>query len=135
MKHDERGQITVLTIGLFVIVGVLVVVVINASDAFVERQRLNALADSAAITAADALDLEAFYSTGELILDPAQARQRVSDHVSGHAGVRVTEVRLEGDTVTVRLEREILLPLTPPGLSRTATIVSESSGQLRPGGT
>ena len=127
----ESGQITLVTVGFFAVVGLLAVVVINASDAFLERQRLNGVADGAAVAASDALDLDAFYSAGVTVIDPAAARARVAEHVSGSPDVRVVEVRLEGDTVTVRLERDISLPLAPPGLTSVTTIVAEASGQLR----
>ena len=119
----DSGQITVVTIGFFAVVGLLAVVVVNASHAFLERQRLNGLADGAVVAASDALDLDAFYSTGVTVIAPDVARSRVAEHV--------VEVRLDGDTVTVRLERDITLPLTPPGLASVTTIVAEASGQLR----
>ena len=128
---QERGQVTLMTIGFFAVVGLLAVVVVNASDAFLQRQRLNGLADGAAVAAADALDVDAFYSAGVTAIDPAAARARVAEHVAGTPGVRVAEVRLDGDTVTVRLERDIDLPLAPPGLASATTIVAEASGQLR----
>ena len=53
------------------------------------------------------------------------------EHVAGTPHIRVVEVRLDGDTATVRLERDIDLPLAPPGLSPGTTIVAEASGQLR----
>lgn len=128
---QERGQITLMTIGFFAVVGLLAVVVVNASDAFLERQRLNGLADGAVVAAADALDLDAFYSAGVTVIDPQAARVRVAEHVAASPGVRVAAVRLDGDTVTVRLERDISLPLAPPGLASSTTIVAEASGQLR----
>lgn len=128
---SESGQITLMTIGFFAVVGLLAVVVVNASDAFLERQRLNGLADGAVVAASDALDLDAFYSAGVTVIDPDAASARVAEHVAGSPDVRVVEVRLEGDTVTVRLERDISLPLAPPGLASATTIVAEASGQLR----
>ncbi|GAA1725976.1 pilus assembly protein TadG-related protein [Aeromicrobium alkaliterrae] len=132
MTRREDGQITLVTVGFFMVLGLLGVVVINASDAFLERQRLNGLADGAVVAAADALDLDAFYSSGVTTIDPDQARTRVAEHVADTPGVRVVDVRLDGDTVTVRLERDVTLPLAPPGLASTTTIVAEASGQLRP---
>ncbi|WP_229051503.1 pilus assembly protein TadG-related protein [Aeromicrobium sp. Leaf350] len=132
MRRRDGGQITLVTVGFFAVLGLLGVVVINASDAFLERQRLNGLADGAVIAASDALDLDAFYTSGVTTIDPAAARARVADHVAGSPGVRVVDVRLSDDTVTVRLERDITLPLAPPGLAGATTIVAEASGQLRP---
>ncbi len=45
----ERGTVTVMTIGFLVLLGLLTVVVVNSSAAFLERQRLNNLADGAAL--------------------------------------------------------------------------------------
>lgn len=132
MTRSDEGQITLVTVGFVMVLGLLGVVVINASDAFLERQRLNGLADGAVVVAADALDLDAFYSSGVTTIDPDLARTRVAEHVAGSPGVRVVDVRLSGDTVTVRLERDVTLPLAPPGLASTTTIVAEASGQLRP---
>ncbi len=132
-KHGrEGGQVTVVSIGFFVLLGLLMVVVVNASSAFVERQRLDGLADGAALAAADALDGATFYSTGTVAVDPAAARRRAAEHVATAPGVRVVAVHLDGRTVTVRLARDVNLPLTPPGWAETTTVVSEATGQLRP---
>lgn len=130
----DAGQVTVITVGFLVVLGLLMVVVVNASAAFVERQRLNGLADGAALAAADALDAAAFYASGTVTIDPAEARRRAADHVAGASGVRVVAVRFDGRTVTVRLERDVSLPLAPPGWADRTTVVSEASGQLRPAG-
>lgn len=130
---DEAGQITVLTIGFLLILGLLVGVVVNASGAFLERQRLSSLADGAALAAADGLDSAAFYTGGEIRLDPAEAQRLAAAHLaaSGEPPARI-DVRLEGLTVTVRLERRVGLALTPPGFPDSTVVVAEASSQLRP---
>lgn len=64
MRHrdsaTDRGNITIMSVGFFTILGLLGVVVINASAAFLERQELAGLADRAALHAADQLDLGEF---------------------------------------------------------------------------
>ncbi|MFT4189326.1 MAG: pilus assembly protein TadG-related protein [Aeromicrobium sp.] len=129
-RGDERGQTTLLTVGFLGVLGVLAVVVVNASGAFIERQRLNGLADGAAIAAADALDLDHFYAQSDVALDADAARHRVAEHVATSSGVRVAEVRVSGDYVTVRLEREVDLALALPGLPRRTLVVSEATGRL-----
>ena len=47
--RDERGSITVMSIGFLLLLGTLTVVVVNASAAFLQRQELNNLADGAAL--------------------------------------------------------------------------------------
>jgi uncharacterized membrane protein len=80
--NREEGTVTVMTIGFLVLVGLLTVVVVNASAAFLERQRLNNLADGAALAAADGLDEAVFYADREVELDAAEARRLVGDYLS-----------------------------------------------------
>lgn len=136
MNH-ERGQITVMTIGFFVLLGLLAVVVINSSAAFLQRQELANLADGAALAAADGLSEAAFYRDGadEVVeLDPAEARRLVTAYVSASGGgVGGVTVTADGDEVRVRLERTITLAIAPPGWDSQTTIVSEATSQLRLG--
>lgn len=129
MTH-ERGTVTVMTIGFLLLLGLLTVVVVDASSAFLERQRLNNLADGAALTAADGLDEEGFYTDRRLELDPDEARGLVSDYLAGE-GVQVVDVSADGDTVSVHLERELDLALTPPGWTSSTTVVADATAQLR----
>lgn len=129
-RRREHGTITVMTIGFFVFLGLLAVVVINASGAFLERRELDNLADGAALAAADGLNQEAFYAGGEVAVDAEQARRLVAEYVAG-SDVRVASVQTTGDRVLVRLERSIRLALRPPGLPSRTTVVAEATGRLR----
>ena len=128
----ERGTVTVMTIGFLLLLGLLTVVVVDSSSAFLERQRLNNLADGAALAAADGLDEAGFYTDRRVVLDPEEARRLVSDYLSGEE-VRVADVRTDGDTVSVHLERDLDLALTPPGWTSHTTIVADANAQLRRG--
>ncbi len=128
----ERGTVTVMSIGFLFVLGLLTVVVVNSSSAFLERQRLNNLADGAALSAADGLDEAGFYTDRRVVLDPAEARRLVSDYLAGEQ-VRVVAVSTEGDTVSVHLERELDLALTPPGWTSSTTIVADATAQLSRG--
>jgi hypothetical protein len=128
----ERGTVTVMTIGFLLLLGLLTVVVVDASSAFLERQRLNNLADGAALTAADGLDEADFYTDHRVVLDPDEARRLVSDYVAGER-LRVVHVSTDGDTVSVHLERDLDLALTPPGWPSSTAIVADATAQLRRG--
>ncbi|AWB92988.1 pilus assembly protein TadG-related protein [Aeromicrobium chenweiae] len=128
----EDGQITVMTIGFLVFIGLLAAVVINASAAFLARQELDNVADGAALAAADGLSRDTFYRRGEVILDDAEARRLVSRYVTGD-GIRIVRVSTDDEEVHVRLERSIDLALKPPGFTSRTTIVSEATAQLRLG--
>src|SRR5687768_3825940 len=124
----ERGTITVMTIGFLMLLGLLTVVVVDSSAAFLERQRLNNLADGAALAAADGLDEAGFYADRRVVLDPDEARRLVSYYLAGE-NVRVVDVSTDADTVHVHLERNLDLPLTPPGWTSRTTIVADATSQ------
>lgn len=131
MRRDESGTITVVTIGFLLMLGLLTVVVVDASAAFLERQRLNNLADGAALAAADGLDEMGFYADRRVALDPGEANRLVGDYLAGER-LRVADVTTDGDTVTVHLERVIDLAISPPGWTSRTTIVADATSQLRP---
>lgn len=126
----DRGNVTVLTVGFLAVLGMLVVVVVNASAAFLERRELMNLADRVALHAADGLDRDTVYSGGiddEAVLDAADARSLVAGVVP--ADVRLT-LRTADDRVDVELVRVVSLPLAPPGFPNGATIRADASGRL-----
>lgn len=137
MSRGQRGQITVMTIGFFVFLGLLAVVVINSSAAFLQRQQLDNLADGAALAAADGLSEEAFYRDGAdsaIELDPGEARRLVSQYVAASGDtISSMAVTTAGDEVHVRVERTVSLAIAPPGWNTQTTIVSEATSQLRLG--
>ncbi len=104
----DDGRITVLVLGYFAVVAALLGVVAGVAGVQVERQRLFALADAAALDAADALAVEAYYAEGltgagagaaggaGVPLTDASVRASVEQHLAevGAAG------RFEGLTVS-----------------------------------
>lgn len=60
----DAGRITVLVVGYFVVVALLVAVVGGIATVQTARQRLVALADAAAVEASQAVDEQAYYRTG-----------------------------------------------------------------------
>jgi uncharacterized membrane protein len=119
-----------MTIGFLMLLALLTVVVVDSSAAFLERQRLNNLADGAALAAADGLDEAGFYADRRVVLDPDEARRLVFDYLAGE-DVRAVDVATDADTVTVHLERELDLVITPPGWVASATIAAGATAQLR----
>lgn len=135
--RGERGQITVITIGFFVFLGLLVAVVVNSSAAFLQRQELDNLADGAALAAADGLSRDAFYQHGvgdRVQIDQGDARRLVASYLSASGG-RLAAVRItaDGDRVHVHLERVVDVAIAPPGWASRTTIVSDATSQLRLG--
>lgn len=82
---DDRGSVLVLGIGLVGVVLMAISVVTDASMAFVQRQALQARVDAAALSAVQAIDLDAYYRDGatqHTSLVPAVARSRVFQHLN-----------------------------------------------------
>ena len=130
MRAREQGNVTVLTVGFLAVLGLLVVVVVNSSAAFLERRELMNLADRVALHAADGLDRDAVYAGGideAAVLDAADAQSLIDGIVPSDVQVQLST---SGDRVEVRLTRRFALPFVPPGLPDTATIRAEASGRL-----
>ena len=71
--QDERGA--VLVAGLLITLAILIVIgaAVDIGRAFIERRELVSLADGAALSGSQTLDLEALHA-GQLALDPSQAQ-------------------------------------------------------------
>lgn len=128
--RDERGSVTPLIIGFAVVVALLVGVVVDASAAFLHRQRLNSVADAAALAATDGLQGEQVYTHGlgsRAYIDPAAARAYVEDYLTG-AGVRTRfpdlsySVSTAPQRVVVRVVAPVDLPIRVGGIGRSAMV-------------
>lgn len=126
----DDGSITVMTLGYLLLVGLLLVVVVNASVAFLHRMSLNNLADGAALAAADGLDEQRFYVDRVVELNPDDVATLVRQYVVG-ADVRVARVAVTAEQVSVRLEQDLELPLVPPGWTKGSVVVADASAQIR----
>lgn len=134
--RSERGQVTLLIIGFASMLLMAIVVVIDASSAYLQRQGLDNLADGAALHGAD-LGSAGIYEQGldgtrltqqegavEAAVRDYLARSGASSRYPGiQVGVRVDPV---GRSVTVRLRAPLDLPLTIPG-SPSNPVVGASS--------
>lgn len=110
----ERGQISLLIIGFAVIAISLVAVVVDASHVMLLRRSLSSLADGAALAAAQSVAEDALYSgAGDFLpLDEPTARAEAQRYLrASPIPVRLVEVDVEGDRVTVVLAAQADLPL------------------------
>ena len=128
-RRDERGQSAVLIVGLASFLLLAIVVVVDASAAFLQRQGLDTVADGAALAGADAgsRNIDWIYGTGvgsEPRLDQAEAlaRAAVEDYLN-QTGARSRypglsyEVAFDStdNSVVVEVRAPLDLPLTIPG--------------------
>lgn len=135
-RRDEQGQVTLLIIGFAAMLLMAVVMVVDASAAYLQRQGLDNLADGAALHGAD-LGSAGVYAEGlpedRLLQEAAVVRAAVQDYLrASGAGQRFPgiEVAVAVDradrSVTVTLQAPLDLPLMVPGWS-TAPVVGASS--------
>ena len=128
-SRQEVGTITVVTIGFVIVLGLLAVVVVNASAVFLEHRKLTNLADSIALGAADVLDVGYYQQHGDpgsLVIDEDLARSEANARVDPQTTVTLN---VNNDEVLVRLERPVELWLVP-GQRSSSLVVAEARAQL-----
>jgi uncharacterized membrane protein len=137
-RADQRGQASVLIVGLAVVLAMTVALVVDASAAYLQRQGLDTLADGAALRGADlGATGEDVYEEGvdeRLELTASQARAAVGAYLRGtgaygrYPGLSYS-VRVDPATqsVEVRLTAPMDLPLSIPGSPERASIGATGS--------
>jgi uncharacterized membrane protein len=127
--------VSVLIAGFFVVVALMVVVVVDASAAYLRHRELGSLADGAALAAADgAQGLEVYEGGlgGLAQVDAQAARTHVLDYLAAvgatdeHPGLAV-EVHSDGTRVTVTLRVPLQLPISPPGWDDSTVVTGTAS--------
>jgi Flp pilus assembly protein TadG len=103
---DERGA--VLVAGLLLSLALLIVTGagVDIGHAFIVRRELVSLADDAALTGSQALDLQALHQ-GRLALDPEQARMAALQALAGEPRLRG---QANANTVAVQVEVQKRVP-------------------------
>ncbi len=136
----QRGSSAPLVLGFAAVVLLLVAVVVDANVAYLARQRLDALADGAALHAADGgaegRDVyDGGLGDGRLALTRAEAERAVRSYLravgasADHPGLRAG-VRIEGERVVVELTAGVDLPLSVPGVPARAGVRSVGSAAV-----
>lgn len=141
-RRGQRGSSLPLIIAFSAIVLMLIVVVVDASSAYLRRQELDAIADGAALRGAD-LSAEGrdVYRGGlggaDLDLTEQEARAAVRRYLRevgaqrDHPGLSAA-VRIVGDRVLVTLSAQIDLPLHLPGVPVRPIVEATASAVVRP---
>jgi uncharacterized membrane protein len=138
--HDERGQMTLMIVGFAVILLMALAVVVDASAAYLQRQGLARLADGAALAGADggAQGTEVYAgglqgNRADLVADAARVAVRDYFAASGadekFPGVGY-QVSVGVDSVVVRVQAPLDLPLTVPGSPDRPRITASGSAVI-----
>lgn len=111
MRRAERGQASVLLIGVLMVGLMFVGLAVDGARMFTARRDLQNVADSAALAGASSLDESQYRASAglEVRLDPVAARRAVDEVLAGSslpASVRV-DVAVSSDRVDVRIARPV----------------------------
>jgi Flp pilus assembly protein TadG len=103
--REERGAVLVsgllLSLALLIVIGAAV----DVGRAFIERRELVSLADEAALSGSQALDLEALHA-GRLALDPGEAQATAAAVLQGEPELEA-QAAASPAAVNVEVAREI----------------------------
>jgi len=103
-----RGECgAVLVGGLLLALSLLIVIgaAVDIGRAFIERRELVSLADGAALSGSQALDLDAVHA-GQLVLDPSEAHATALAVLASEPGLQA-RASASPESVSVVVEREI----------------------------
>lgn len=106
----ERGQVTLLVLGLSLVVFAIAGLTIDGTRAFLYRRTLQNSADAAALAGAAELDRAVLYGSGgeRAVIDPASARRVSSAWLAGRALPVESALRIEPEGVVVELRGEVV---------------------------
>ena len=131
----ERGQVSVLVLGLALVVFAVAGLAVDGTRAFIFRRSLQNAADAAAIAAASELDRAAYYSSGgvRLELEAASAR-RVAEGWLNRRGIEArTSIGVSGGEVRILLADELRTSwLGLVGIEEIPVAVQAAARPVRP---
>jgi Flp pilus assembly protein TadG len=111
MRSDERGQASVLLVGVLLIGLTAAGLAIDGARMFTARRDLQSIADSAALAGASSIDEDIYRSSAgaDVRLDPTAARAAVAEVLDASALPESTrvDVSVTRDRVRVHIERPV----------------------------
>lgn len=124
---DERGSISVLTLGLFTLTIALLILITDIASIFVSKQSLLHASEAAAIRAVHSVDLAAYYrgnSGVSVPIDCGWAYRKAIEELSGWADgsirrnelqdVSLIEFTCSGNRVRLSTSSHVVLPFRLP---------------------
>ena len=138
-RREEDGQATLMIVGFAFVLMMAIAMVVDASAAYLQRQRLDTVADGAALRGADLGATGREVYTGgvpadRLDLTADAVRAGVHEYLAAsgayaeYPGLSFTvDVDRATSSVTVHVRAPLDLPLTVPGSPQVATIGATGS--------
>lgn len=127
---NQRGQATVLVLGMTMVVFGIVGVAVDGTKAFIARRSLQTMADAAALAGAGELDADRYYmSRGRAaVIDPDAAASAARRWLRFRGLQADADVHVADETVTVTLRGEVpTLFLRVVGVDRLPVAVQAAS--------
>jgi Flp pilus assembly protein TadG len=132
---NQRGQVSVLVIGLTVTCLAIAGLATDATRAFIARRSLQNIADSAALAGAGELDVETYYSSGgsRIVTEKEDAAAVVSEWLRRRGYTGAAQIVVDRDSIGVTLRTDV-----PTSFLRLVGVVSlpvsaEADAVLGPG--
>lgn len=131
---NERGQVTILVIGLALVVMAVIGVAVDGTRAMLHRRMLQNAADAAALDAAATLDVGRVYAGRPAVIDPETAIRRALGSLQAR-GVDAEVIRRVGpDEVVIVLRGSIPTTfLAIAGIDRLDVAVEAAAAPLEGG--
>jgi uncharacterized membrane protein len=109
LKRDERGQVTVLVLGMALIAFAVAGIAIDGTRAFLMRRTLQNAADASALAGSGELDATAYYASGgrRIMLDPAAAEGMAASFLMRRDLQVIPAIRADERGVAVALRTKI----------------------------
>ena len=111
-RYGDSGSTLILGIGLLGLCLLACAAVVDASSVFLQHRQLYAIADAAALTSAQVIDLPSYYVQGaglstrlnvDAVLVRARARVEKLQAQEAVPGLRIDSIRTDGSSVIVEL--------------------------------
>jgi uncharacterized membrane protein len=104
-RQKQDGSITILALGLAMTVFATAGVAVDGTRAYISRNRLQNLADAAALAAAARIDIGAYHQSRgtQTVLDIDDARETASRALNGLPSNVESAIQASRDGITIRL--------------------------------
>lgn len=127
----ERGEITVLTLGLSAIVVGLLLVILSATLVLIQARKVQSLADGAALAGAEQLAFQ-LDADPRVVLEPGSVQASVNEHLDAVGaresvpGLESVSAQVAGDGATVVVRARAQVTLVPSGAGWLADLIPAS---------
>jgi hypothetical protein len=132
IRRTERGSATVLALGLSVTVFATAGIATDGTRAYLVRTRLQNVADSAALAAADRIDIDSYHRSrgSEATIEIDAARATVSELLAELPADVHTSVSISRDGINIRLSTTV--PTSFLGLIGISRLSVVADARARP---